>query len=60
MNCVKLSVQVVELEAGIRFYSQALGFAPQVRQCDYAKWTLANPCLVLKVSSGTGALPALL
>jgi hypothetical protein len=60
MNCVQLNIQVVDLEAGVRFYSQALGFAPQVRECGYAKWSLESPCLVLKISSGAGALPALL
>lgn len=58
MNRFHVHLNVVDLDASIRFYSGLFAAAPAVRKPDYAKWMLEDPRLNFAISS-TGRAPGI-
>lgn len=57
MACLQLELNVNDLAASVRFYTQALGTAPRQVTADRAEWALAEPCLRLAASTGRTIAP---
>jgi catechol 2,3-dioxygenase-like lactoylglutathione lyase family enzyme len=58
MNRFHLHLNVADLDASIRFYSQLFGSAPSVTKPDYAKWMLDDPRVNFAIST-TGCAPGI-
>ncbi|MGN6513926.1 MAG: ArsI/CadI family heavy metal resistance metalloenzyme [Lysobacteraceae bacterium] len=58
MNRVHVHLNVADLDASIRFYSELFAGEPTVRKVDYAKWMLEDPRLNFAISS-TGRVPGI-
>ena len=56
MNRFHVHLNVADLEASIRFYSQLFASEPSVRKPDYAKWMLEDPRVNFAISD-TGRAP---
>jgi catechol 2,3-dioxygenase-like lactoylglutathione lyase family enzyme len=56
MNRFHVHLNVTDLDASIRFYSELFATAPTVHKHDYAKWMLDDPRINFAVSS-TGRAP---
>jgi catechol 2,3-dioxygenase-like lactoylglutathione lyase family enzyme len=56
MNRFHVHLNVADLEASIRFYSQLFASEPTVRKPDYAKWMLEDPRVNFAISD-TGRAP---
>lgn len=56
MNRFHVHLNVEDLEASIRFYTQLFASQPAVRKPDYAKWMLEDPRVNFAISS-TGRAP---
>lgn len=56
MNCQTVHIAVTDLEAGIRFYSTALGFAPEARDARHAWWRDTRSCLEIVISTHTAPM----
>ena len=55
MKRFHVHVNVQQLDASVRFYSQLFGSAPGVLKPDYAKWMLEDPRLNFAISQREGA-----
>lgn len=53
MKRLHVHFTVGDLDRAIVFYSGLFGQGPQVRQDDYAKWMVDDPCVNFAVSTGT-------
>ena len=53
MKRLHVHFTVGDLDRAIVFYSGLFGQEPQVRQDDYAKWMVEDPCVNFAVSTGT-------
>lgn len=58
MNRFHVHLNVVDLDASIRFYRELFAAEPAVRKPDYAKWMLEDPRLNFAISS-TGRAPGI-
>ena len=58
MNRFHVHLNVADLDAGIRFYTQLFATAPAVRKDDYAKWMLDDPRINFAISN-TGRAPGI-
>jgi catechol 2,3-dioxygenase-like lactoylglutathione lyase family enzyme len=58
MNRFHVHLNVADLEASIRFYSQLFAAEPTVRKPDYAKWMLEDPRVNFAISD-TGRAPGI-
>ncbi len=58
MTYLHLSLLATDLDASVRFYSALFGTAPDKRHDDYARFTVADPPLVLALRPAIGELPA--
>ena len=58
MNRFHVHLNVADLDAGIRFYTQLFAAAPAVRKDDYAKWMLDDPRINFAISN-TGRAPGI-
>ena len=58
MNRFHVHLNVADLDAGIRFYSELFASEPSVRKPDYAKWMLEDPRINFAISS-TGRAPGI-
>ncbi len=58
MNRFHVHLNVADLDAGIRFYSELFAAEPSVRKSDYAKWMLEDPRLNFAISA-TGRPPGI-
>jgi len=58
MNRFHVHLNVADLGASIRFYTQLFGGAPAVAKPDYAKWMLDDPRINFAISS-TGRAPGI-
>ena len=58
MNRFHVHLNVVDLDASIRFYSQLFATEPAVVKPDYAKWMLEDPRINFAVST-TGRTPGI-
>ena len=56
MNRFHVHLNVADLDASIRFYSQLFASEPTVRKPDYAKWMLEDPRVNFAISD-TGRAP---
>lgn len=56
MNRFHVHLNVADLEASIRFYTQLFASEPAVRKADYAKWMLEDPRVNFAISD-TGRAP---
>ena len=50
MRRIHIGLNVKDLEASVRFYSELFGAAPSVLKNDYAKWMLEDPRVNFSVS----------
>ena len=51
MRRIHIGLNVKDLDASVRFYSDLFGAAPSVRKDDYAKWMLDDPRVNFSVTS---------
>lgn len=58
MNRFHVHLNVADLSASIRFYTELFGAAPTVRKDDYAKWMLDDPQVNFAISD-TGRAPGI-
>ncbi len=58
MNRFHVHLNVVDLDASVRFYAQLFGAQPTVSKPDYAKWMLEDPLVNFAISS-TGGVPGI-
>ena len=58
MNRFHVHLNVANLDASIRFYSELFAAQPAVRKPDYAKWMLEDPRLNFAISN-TGRTPGI-
>lgn len=58
MNRFHVHLNVADLDASIRFYSQLFGAEPTVTKHDYAKWMLDDPRINFAISN-TGRTPGI-
>ena len=58
MNRFHVHLNVADLDASIRFYSQLFASEPAVRKTDYAKWMLDDPRVNFAIST-RGSRPGL-
>lgn len=58
MNRFHVHLNVADLEASIRFYTELFASAPSVRKADYAKWMLEDPRVNFAISN-TGRAPGI-
>ena len=56
MNRFHVHLNVADLDASIRFYTELFAAGPSVRKTDYAKWMLEDPRVNFAISS-TGRAP---
>ena len=54
MRRIHIGLNVKDLDASVRFYSDLFGAAPSVRKDDYAKWMLDDPRVNFAISSRGG------
>ena len=50
MNRFHVHLNVADLAASVRFYSELFGAAPTVHKDDYAKWMLEDPRVNFAIS----------
>jgi catechol 2,3-dioxygenase-like lactoylglutathione lyase family enzyme len=55
MNRFHVHLNVTDLDASIRFYTELFASEPSVRKPDYAKWMLEDPRINFAISSVGGA-----
>ncbi len=55
MRRIHIGLDVQDLDASIRFYSQLFGQEPEVIKADYAKWMVEDPRVNLSVTARGGA-----
>jgi catechol 2,3-dioxygenase-like lactoylglutathione lyase family enzyme len=58
MNRFHVHLNVLDMDASIRFYTGLFGAAPTVRKDDYAKWMVDDPRVNFAISS-TGRAPGI-
>ena len=58
MNRFHVHLNVADLDASIRFYSELFASEPAVRKPDYAKWMLEDPRINFAISN-TGRTPGI-
>ena len=58
MNRFHVHLNVADLAASIRFYTELFGAEPTVRKTDYAKWMLEDPRVNFAISD-TGRAPGI-
>ena len=58
MNRFHVHLNVADLDASIRFYSELFASEPSVRKPDYAKWMLEDPRINFAISD-TGRAPGI-
>lgn len=58
MNRFHVHLNVADLDASIRFYSELFAIEPAVRKPDYAKWMIEDPRINFAISS-TGRAPGI-
>lgn len=58
MNRFHVHLNVVDLDASIRFYSELFATEPAMRKPDYAKWMLEDPRINFAISN-TGRTPGI-
>jgi len=51
MRRIHIGLNVTDLDASVRFYSDLFGAQPSVRKDDYAKWMLEDPRVNFSVTS---------
>jgi catechol 2,3-dioxygenase-like lactoylglutathione lyase family enzyme len=55
MRRIHIGLDVQDLDASIRFYSQLFGQEPEVIKADYAKWMVEDPRVNLSITARGGA-----
>ena len=55
MRRIHIGLDVQDLDASIRFYSQLFGQEPEVIKADYAKWMVEDPRVNFSITARGGA-----